>query len=380
VTENRLLIVHVRGDVPNVEPRAWDDLLGPGSPSVRARPTLGFNGALYLSTDRGIFALSPYPDLRVLWRSGSQGAQLGQAALSPDEATAYVVDGGAGQLVALDSADGTARWRSGSFDRAAPGAAAPLPVPVVTSLAVAGRVDRLPLVYVVSGHRRGKALQVFEGDGGKSASLTTTGFFSRPVVDDSGAATLVRKDEPGKGRLCSYRWRPGEAAMQEQCQETDADDLSALSVLAADGDNRVYVIDGTSSPQKVRGYTPARTRLFALDVPETASASDGTTNFGDNLLVAADGTLYAANRNALFAIEPRRLASPRPDLVVAGADVAGINRTAFLAEASITLAGDVAVGPLQSVVLRAGSTIAFTPGFSVSKGAQVLCQTGAAQP
>ena len=55
-----------------------------------------------------------------------------------------------------------------------------------------------------------------------------------------------------------------------------------------------------------------------------------------------------------------------------GADVRGKNRTAFLAEQSITVGGDVLVGAAQSFVLRSGGTIVLKPGSAVSKGGQLL--------
>jgi hypothetical protein len=408
VTENSLVSMPADGPTFNVRPPSWSELLQPGSSvSVREPPTVGVNHALYLSTDAGVFALGR--DQRVWWSGlGGDDARSGRVALSPDETTAYVVlvggggkdavrcdgDAGggvpAGVLVAIDNVSGRERWRAGAFGR--PGAGDPLPVPVVTTVEVEreGRRETRALVYAIDGHDRGTSLQVFDGQTGQCATLTSQGTFSRPVVAGDGGVALVRRGQGqgAKGRLCRYAWTPG-GAIQWTCQPDDAaDDLSPLSVLAADGNGTVYAIDGTSSPQKVRGYDKDLVRQFALDVRETRfAAEEKSTNLGDNLLVGADGTLFATNRNALFVIGPTKVAESAPENLLLDADgVKGTSPTAFLAQKSITVgqadkgAPGVEIGAAQSMVLRSGGGILFRPGFTVHKGARVLARTGMGQP
>jgi outer membrane protein assembly factor BamB len=410
VTENSLVSMPASGPTFSVPPSPWSELLEPGSSvSVREPPTVGASGALYLSTDRGVFALGP--DQRVWWKVGSLEARAGPVALSPDETTAYVVltggpaakddrrcltEGGAGGpgpanpagvLVAIDTVSGRVRWRAGAFDQPADGTA--LPVPVVTTVEVQGEKGRetRTLVYAVDGHQRGRSLQVFDGQTGQCVTVSTAGFFSRPVVVGEGAVALVRREEKdAKGRLCRYAWAPG-SDLQWTCPQGD-EDLSPLSVLAADGNGSVYAIDGTSSPQKIRGYDRDLVRRLRLDVPETRfAAEEKSTNLGDNVLVGADGTLFATNRNALFVIAPTKVAESAPEHLVLDADgVKGTSPTAFLAQKSITVgqaengARKVEIGAVQSIVLRSGGGILFRPGFTVHRGARVLARTGMAQP
>jgi hypothetical protein len=398
------------GESGFVAPVAWSALLEPGAtvtpgsgylpPSVREAPTIGASGALYVSTDRGVFALEA--GRRVSWRFGGAGAYAGPVALSPDETTAYVViDAGAikddlrcvkegaprasagGTLVAIDSVSGCELWRAGAFGK--PGGDAPSPSPLVAT-----SEDRT-LVYVVDGPAQGKSLQVFDGRTGRSASLTTTGFFSRPVGSGAGSITLVRRDDGANGRLCRYTWPPlggllgllGIRPPIEQVCQTDAsDDLSPLSVLAADARGNVYAVDGTTDPQKVRGYDKDLRLMFALSVAATRSqAEKRMTNFGDNLLVGADGTLFTTSWNTLFAIGPKRLAYDAPkSLTLTQDDVQKVTRTSFLADEAITVSGNVAIGTAQSIVLRSGGGVVFRPGFRVHSGGQVVVDVGMGQP
>ena len=386
VTENCLLVLNAEDDGKFLTSPCLTEscssnlcngksLLGvKGQTSVRSTPTLGANGALYLSTNQGVFALTPYPELKVLWRfrAGGLDQSFGQVALSADETTAYVLDGAAGQLVAIDTTDGSERWRGGTFTKSDSTKSDALPVPVVEA----------GFVCVVNGYQQGDSLQVFEDKtcAEKAPSVcqpvaTIQGSISRPVIPvitGNGKAYFVNNQS-----LCA--WEPLKTATATPTATPTPSGLSPLSQLAADGKGNVYVMDGMSSPQRIRGYRPDFTEFLSLDVPATESVAEKkSTNFGNNLLVAADGTLYNANANTLFAFE----LVPENDLTVS--NVAGANRTTFLAAKSLQVGKvgkngepeEVAVNPGQSFIFKSGCSIELKPGFKVSTGARVLMQVG----
>jgi len=80
--------------------------------SISNGATLGYDGTLYLSTDKGLIALSAYPQLKIRWKYDNVANELtGPVSLSPDESKAFFISvntqQGTSQLVALDNTDGT---------------------------------------------------------------------------------------------------------------------------------------------------------------------------------------------------------------------------------------------------------------------------------
>jgi hypothetical protein len=404
VTENCLLVLNaddggrlksacLSESCPN-EPCKGTGLLNiKGETSIRATPTLGVNGAVYLSTNTGVFALTPYPELKVGWRFGGKDSHFGPVALSTDEATAYVVGGTgtAGKVFAIDNTDGNERWHGGSLTLKQES----LPVPVIGAYEVdaAGKKQRHELIYVVNGYDQGNLIQVFvqkeECPEKECEPAKIEGMVSRPVVGADGHAYFVKRDQNNSsgGRLCRDRWASVEASqvppIVADCPQKNGagsasdNDLSPSSLLAADGKGNVYVIDYKSDPQKVRGYKPDFSKFSALEVPRTTSGSQTkSTNFGPNLLIGDDGTLYNANANVLVAIEPKVTVDTLPLLPSA---VQPANQMTFLAAHKIIVLGSVRVNAGQSFVLKSGGSIRFLPGVRVAKGARLRCETGAPQ-
>ena len=409
-TVNCLLVLDAEGDHKVLKTSCWTG----GSPScstdeknlfrlesqvearsVLAPPTIGKDGVVYLPTNLGVFALTPYPDLRVLWRFVG-GPSFGPVALSPDETTAYVVEkenpsrGSTppGPLIAIDTTDGSKRWSGGSFHPEK------LPQPVV------GRMNGRELIFAVDQYEVNegtkkyleKHLEVFdraECEKSTPKCLKTPvdkGWVSRPVLAGTGesyGAYFVKGEQASsKGKLCRYL---GKDPDKVDCAPSDANDLSPLSLLAADGGGNVYVLDGLALeedkhiPQKVRGYAPSFARLFDLEVPGTYEAIDcktkkESTNFGGNLLVGADGTLYNANANVLVAMRPK---APNTDLPLKVPELK--NATTYLATGKITLEPaspnkPESISKGNSVILESGDSIVFRPGVVVQAGAQLSCK------
>jgi hypothetical protein len=142
-----------------------------------------------------------------------------------------------------------------------------------------------------------------------------------------------------------------------------------------DGNDRIFVLDSISDPQRVRGYTSEFARLFDLQVPKTRGVAEGrSTNFMRNLLVAPDGTLYTRNQNHLFALAPRDVSVQ--ELQLDAATLQQGNQTAFLAQKSLVVEHNATIAANTSVILKSGGTILFKPGFTVNKGARLSAKTG----
>jgi hypothetical protein len=461
VTENCLLVLNAEDNGALLRASCWGgscDTPCPGESllnmksqmSVRAAPTLGSNGAVYVPTNRGLFALTPYPELKVLWRFLDDKATVGQVALSADEATAYVEEGTAGKLIAIDTSDGSERWRGDAFTFESD---EPFrQVPVVGPMNGEGENGQQEPVYV-SGkgglkvfldrklkniaeeniaesagecERRAGAnrdqcwnqldrtieesLKECDQAGGKEEPgkckklnaqrlqeckvLQTrvregitpfTDAVSRPVIAGAGEAYFVKRSQDGKGKLCRYAWGEKDPVM---CASSP-DGLSTLSMLASDGRGNVYIIDPTSTPQRVLGFAPPKPEAQGGPPPADGSTppwnsfmeilveatrlagQEKSANFrGDNILIGPDGTVYSANDNVLFAMQPK---AQDEDIILNSEKARDANRSAFMARQKITVESGFEILPAQSLILESAGSIGFQPGVSVPKGARLSC-------
>ncbi len=388
VTENTLVVLDLEDGGKILRQPKWKDLLKTQEAvSVRSTPTLGFNGALYVSTNRGVFAVTPYPELNVWWQYTTGENAFGPIALSQDEGTVYVTDGAAGALVALDNTDGAKKWTQPILNiDPAVGAqcqkGTPKDVENFQTYPPAPVVGKDGELYVTDGHyldnvqHPGRCLHVFTADGTRMRSIAAGGpdaLLSQVVMASTGQAYVIAETEgAGKGKLCA--WSAAQPTAPP-CASNPEDTLNPHNILVMDGNDRIYVLDSISDPQRVRGYTSQFARLFDLPVPKTAGAAEGrSTNFMRNLLVAPDGTLYTRNQNHLFALAPRDLSAQ--ELQLDAATLQQGNQTAFMAQKSLVVEDNATIAANTSVILKSGGTILFKPGFTVNKGARLSTKTG----
>ena len=353
-----------------------------------ATPTIGANGAVYLPTDGGIFAFTPYPELKVLWSFGTDGS-YGQVALSRDEATAYV--NASGKLLAIDAADGRERWSGDAANTTS--------VPVVG----VGKQQEQELIYVAGTG----GLKAFRAPSQAITQKSITpedlekANVSQPIATRNGQVYFVRKksDRIGgvDGQFCWW----SEKASKVRCassvkrggEEQPGDGTNLSSLLAADGMGNVYVIDVTRQPQRVLKFIPTMPvppaegaitegrllELLCVDKKEDKSPPAATSgcakeakNFGnDNILVGVDGTIFNSTQSSLLAMRPK---AQDVKIELDSQKVAAQNETTFLAQTRIEVQGGVEVPPAKSFILEAGETIAFKPNVKVKKGAQFSCR------
>jgi len=408
VTETRLCILNADTglDVQSGQPpmtlapnpevdrcKKLDDLIGKNI-SIQNAPTVGAGGTLYLPTAQGLFAVSRYPNLKVLWTSAlSTGSArlIGTPALNHSESTLFVATS-AGTLYAIDTTDGTTRWTA----NVPIGATAPVPV-----VAMGNNGESLVFLAV-----KDKPLNVFRDNdcaipvsgtstcGTVGPAHTSDAPTSQVVIDSDFArasspasyAYYVKQPEGGRGQLC---WLNN--ALAASCRGFDPSDareswsdrkfsLSSSSLLAADGRGNIYIMDWLSDPQNVLQFTaPGQGKdktmtggkLYMLS--RVRKNEEGrSTNFGnDNLLLGPDGTLYNVNGDHLFVLQPRGLLD---SLTLNKENGETANQTGFLARQTITVEKSFRLEKWSTTILEAGQQINFQPEFSVPLGAELRCR------
>jgi len=156
-------------------------------------------------------------------------------------------------------------------------------------------------------------------------------------------------------------------------------DLKTTSNLVVDGADNIYYWDNGY----LHGYTAEGTALFDR-IPMTSQLNERSLDQNGKpvqgpekflrLMLGPDGTLWSNNKhgNALFAFKPRYT---EPDLTLKQADLK--TATVYRASGRLTVAaGGVTLAKGTDIVLQAQKGIAFSTGFRVEKGADLLCRTG----
>jgi len=382
--------------------RSLDKLIGLDRFSVQNAPTVGASGTLYLPTAQGFFAMTRYPNLKVLWKSEVSVAddkEIGTPVLDATESTVFVATK-AGTLYAIDTTDGATRWTGKLSDSAIGGN---VPVPVVGP----GMRSRDTFVYVAL---KGQGLKVFcdceeiprKAKADRTTRLNADLSINDPVSqvvlhtdlsDSSSPVTyvyFVKEPKDGTGQVCGLRNDSAEFCAGTKPRFDPASKsfimgpatgfpLSRLSLLAADGRGNIYILDSENNPQSVLEFTPGEGtdmqltagKLYSLANVDKDQAKKSTNFGGDNLLLGPDGTLYNTNGDHLFAIQPKALVD---SLSLKKENSATANQTSFLARQTITVESTFKLSSLSNTILEAGQQINFQRGLSVQLGAQLSCR------
>ncbi len=153
--------------------------------------------------------------------------------------------------------------------------------------------------------------------------------------------------------------------------------LKATSNLVMDGGNNIYFWDNGY----LHGFDKNRKALFPKQ-PLTSQVKDRNLDESGKpvagpekflrLVLAPDGTLWTINKKgrSLYAFKPEYAAA---DVTLEQADIT--HRTAY------RTTGSLAVRSLElengtQVLFQARQGISFASGFTVQKGAELLCRTG----
>lgn len=313
-----------------------------------APPVIGFDGCIYVSTDKGFYAYTPQPECKLKWSYTLVTNRFGTAALNEAEQIVYVYDGANGKIVALNSADGSLKWDAnigGTFTT-------DIPVPSVKN-------DRL---CVTNNQRKGNRFYIMNANNGRIIDSVTTGIdniISQPVIGTDKVFII------NNGRLEAYALSDG--TKQSTAAITG---LNPASALVMDANDNVYVLNTEAGKQSLTMVAPGATTFPAIPISD---ASGYLT--GNRLVIAPNGSLFTGNDNHLYSILPTGF-SVKNDITIPF-DNANDFKSEYLyrSEGMIRVAGKTLMTN-QNVVIHAGKGIGFQPGFRVQAGATLSCRSG----
>jgi hypothetical protein len=330
----------------------------PSGALVKAPPTVGRDGSLYLATRTYIHAYSPHPRYDLLWQYAAPSESMSAVTLSADGATAYVVFGDPLKLAAINTVSGDGRELV--LDRTPGVGRGGGMIPVVNNQGQ---------LFVTDGFPSGKTLYVVN----RSLTLDTTIHgvnISQPVIGGDG--TVYYAD---KGNLMSYT--------KDNTVLEFAKGVGEVANMITDAGNNIYC---WNKENRLLGFEKNGTQFLDSDKPL------GNLSREWDMTLATDGSLYTGTSTRLYGIRPAiftpvAYSFTKDDLMynnrVFRADLltvpAGLN---FEAGYSTTLTGARSV--ILNQVVKAGSTtrvvsggtIVFNAGFKVETGAQLSCKTG----
>lgn len=329
----------------------------PANTLIKAAPTVGKDGTLYLATRSYIYAFSAYPRYDLLWQYATPSESMSSVALSPDGSTAYVVFGDPLKVIAINTV--TAEGKEIMLNRTPGVGRGGGMIPVVNNQ---GRL------FVTDAFPTGNTLYVID-----NLALDTTiagSRISQPVVGGDG--TVYYAD---KGSLMSY-------ATDKAIREF-AKDVGEVSYMAADAGNNVYC---WNTDNRLLGFAKDGSRFLNRERPLSALSREW------DITVAPDGSLYTGTSTRLYAIRPSAFTpssynftaqdliynnrSFRADVLTVPEGISfqpGYTIT-FTGAQSVNLAPVLKTGSVTRVV--SGGTIVLKPGFKMETGALLSCKTG----
>lgn len=312
-----------------------------------ALPVIGFDGSLYLSTNKGIYAYTPQPECKLKWIYTAGTNKFGTVALGEDEQMVYVYDGGNGKLSALNSIDGVQKWAAtgmATFEN-------DIPVPSVKG-------DK---VCVTNALRKGNTFYMLDAEKGtivkKVASVGD--LISQPVIGPNQVYII------NNGQLEAYALSNGDK--QPSIGPTE---LNAASTLVTDANSNVYILNTEQGRQSLTLVQPSGANVPALPIGDAKGYLTG-----NRLLLTPGGNLLAGNNNHLYALAPSGF-SEKTALTIPLNNAGDFNSEyLYRSEGAIKVAGKTIAGK-QNVVVHSGTSIGFQPNFSVKLGGTLSCKTG----
>ncbi|MCW3122000.1 MAG: outer membrane protein assembly factor BamB, contains PQQ-like beta-propeller repeat [Flavipsychrobacter sp.] len=303
-------------------------------------PVVGFDGSLYLSTDKGLYAYTPFPEFKIKWKYPLDGdSKYGTATLSEDEKTLFVYNG-KGRLTAIDNMLGTWKW-----ERQMTGYENNIPVASVRS----GKV------CITDGYRQGRVFYMLDAATGNK------------IVTDSGADNT--RSQPIIGpeyvyiisdrKLRSYKLSDG-----KQGSQASPDDLNPASTMVMDKSENIYILS-TDGAKHSLTTIPANGQTVVTDASKYGYLK------GNSLLVSPGGKLFTRNDNGVYSFIPSSFYQS-DELSIAS--FAG--RHLYRANGKIKVDATEILST-QNVIMQSGAGgFTFKEGFRVKEGAQLQVKTG----
>ncbi|WP_343688362.1 PQQ-binding-like beta-propeller repeat protein [Chitinophaga sp.] len=356
VTDRSNLIYSLTGNTgntlkilrPNQAPALFTKQLE-NNAQATAVPVIGFDGSIYVSTDKGIYAYSPQPECRLKWTYALSDNKFGTVALNESEQTIFAYDGANGKIVALNSIDGMKKWDSNVESKFT----TDIPVPSI-------RNRRL---CVTNNLRNGTSFYILDTDNGNIIrnikSAAPNNLISQPVIGTDKVYII------NNGRLEAYALADG--AQQPSPGITG---LNPSCTMVMDGNENIYLLNTEQGKQSLTMITPGATSFPSLSISD---ASGYLT--GNRLILAPDGSLFAGNDNHLYSFLPTGF-TVKDDITIPFNDDSNFSSEyLYRSEGFIKIAGKEIIDN-QNVVIHGGKGIGFKTGFSIKKGATLSCRAG----
>jgi hypothetical protein len=340
------------------------NLLEDDQVNIENEITMGYDGSLYITTNKGITALTPYPELKVKWKYilQSYDIKIGAISLSLDEKTAFAIEVNkqAGKFIAIDNVDGSLLST----------AAQPLKrytTDQVNTLIPAPVVADAQSVFVLNGYATSSELFLFKFNNqtkkiilDKTITAKTlshkeknTGI-SQPAVDGEGHVFFVYD-----GKMTGLDLNAG-----NEIRFSGPEGLDNSSVLVTNNSSQIYAIDIYGMMPSISYYKYVNDKLLY----QTKIQGLARNPFQQNLVLSPSGYLYTLNSSNLFTITPTMF------------DQNEINLTSINSNCIYNANNKITIEPLRvsaatNAILRAGKSIKFKKRFSIQKGAQLIFRT-----
>ncbi len=360
--------------------------------TVIEAPTLADDGALYIVSNQFVRGFTA--GLAEAWRFRFDQTDVGAVALGADQATAYVLVGGASpKLLALDALTGDCRWEQ-ALPAILRGPNEPMPIPVVAGPDVLvttafPTADTLVIVHDTPPSPpppdRGGIVpppdatcRATEAPRGSTVIGAPGDHIPAPMAGTAQEAWYLRA-----GSLCRGRSRAEDGAGEvwaESCRPIQGCDTAATrQVTLLVGDS-----GGGASTGHLYGLAAGTKELFFI-VPNLAADGDfaptcrmqAFPDLGPNLVLAADGTLInASEKRTLKAIVPTSFGPTAENITLSAEAVRDYASGVFRTPGTIATAPDLGLPAGTDIGLVAGGKIVFAPGLKIANGARLRARVG----
>lgn len=362
--------------------------------NVSKRPVISAGGMIMLRKNQSsegeggnyIYALSPLPDLRVLWRSPASVGNASAPVLSPRLGQQLVYVMGEGQSKGLSIFDNTTGTQ-------------PVPTGFPAGSKLGNFADFHPPLAVVIDPKADTPADIVYLSGFDAGAGTLDGFYdldkpgtpgrwnqakngpvsrciSPPPAD--GAAAVVYCVQASEFRAFEYQ-----TGKQICASDPSVGPISATSNIVADGSGSLFFWQENAGTSGVlRGFSPTCETLFTQPLDGLPAKNDGIEVL--DLRAGADGVIYAYSGSEVFALRVTQAAGNPTELVgntqytaqgdmTLAALTAPANAAVSLhAEGALAL-GDLKVPATAAVTCSARKGLSFGVNFSLEVGATLNC-------
>ncbi|GEM_PF-6752021 len=315
-----------------------------------ALPVIGFDGSIYVSTNKGIYAYTPQPECKLKWIYTSGTNLLGAVSLDDEEGAVYFYDERLSSIVALNSIDGVEKWIAAIEKKINNDIPGDITVPVLKS----------NLLYTTNGFRSGDRFYIInKTDGTIIKGIPGNGnIISQPVAGTKNVFII------NNGQLETY------GLALTPSTNTSSVPLNPTSAMAADADNNVYILNTEQGKQSFMLRTPGKNSDIRLDINNSAGNLTG-----NRLLLSPAGTAFIGNDNHILGISPTGF-SVEENITIPFSNASNFDSEfLYRSKGTIDVTGKT-INSTQNVIIHSGSAITFQPGFSVKSGGTLACNVG----